>query len=373
MGSNVPSRTRRGNAAVTALTLTGLLGFGALAVDIAWVRVIDAQVEAAIDAGALAGAGFLDGTPEGVTLAVEKAVEFANLNPISIPYEITAQDVQTGHYDPETGEFTPMGAEAPELVDMVQITAKVEGIQAILAGAAFGTESLSTSGTTRAYRPLVTIASEVECFLPLALPTCLFPQDPTTNPPPIDVTMGDSTVDSVGWALPNGVNASDLNSQLVNGCGGETIEVGDTMDVQNGVVSSAVNTVGKILNGRQGAAEPWPTDWLGSPYDRNDPALAYPIDDSLVQDNNWGNVLQGPIALIDLGGEPGTCAGAANFNGVQEVKGFTWGVLYDARGGQDAGFMLQLDFLNEHELGTDSSTDAIGNVTAPPGPPYLVN
>lgn len=55
--------SRRGNAAVVGLSLSALMGFGALMVDLGIQRVTDAQLQAAVEAGALGGASYLDRTP----------------------------------------------------------------------------------------------------------------------------------------------------------------------------------------------------------------------------------------------------------------------------------------------------------------------
>src|SRR5690606_23630301 len=123
---------RRANAAVTALSLGVLLGFGALAVDIAWVRAIGAQLEAATDAGALAGASQLDGTPEGLERAIALAVDVANANPVAVPVRFGPEHVELGRWDPTLHLFEPLGTSAPEITDMVRISTDLDGIPAVL-------------------------------------------------------------------------------------------------------------------------------------------------------------------------------------------------------------------------------------------------
>jgi len=368
------SNRTRANATITALSLASLLGFGALAVDVAWVRYLDAQLEAATDAASLAGASQLDGTEEGLARAVQRAVEVANLNPIAVPLTFGPEHVELGRWDPDARAFIPLGTSAPELTDMVRVTADLDDIPAVLARAAFGVTTLATRGGSGAYRPFEGIpAARVDCYLPLVLPACMFPEDPSINPPPMEVNMGDDTNDTVGWALPGGVNANALRQQLLNPCDGSPLVVGEEIDVQNGVVNSAVSTMGDVINGQGDRSEPWDTELLGPVPQRKQP-VAFPKGQSLVDTDRWGWVVQGPIALVDLGGEPGTCAGAAPFNQDREIRGFTWGVIYDARKGnaQTTGFMLQLDFTNERQYGSGASPDAQGNVTAPSGRMRLV-
>lgn len=367
------ARGRRGNAAVLGISLIGLLGFGALAVDMGWERVANAQLAAALDAATLGGVAYLDGTVEGVELAMERAVWIGNLNPVFVGFEITADDLVPGRYDPDARTFTPLGLDDADQINALRASDRIERFQSILAGAAFGVDSLSTSGVSLAFRPVGGVASEVPCFLPLALPTCMFPDTPIANPEPFHAVFGNNTTDNIAWAFPGNVNAKTLRDHLEDGCSAGSLSVSQNINLTNGVVSSAVDTMGQVLNGHKGSAEPWDDENLGPMYKRKKPH-AFPKGQSLVNDSAWGNVLQGPVAMVDLGGEPGSCAGAANFTGTHQVKGFTWGVIYDVQAGnaQEKGFMIQFDFVTERELGLNAHPDAIGNVTAPYGRPRLV-
>lgn len=368
-----PSR-RRANAAITALSLSALLGFGALAVDIAWVRFLDAQLEAASDAGALAGASQLDGTPEGLERAIALAVDVANRNPIAVDFEWGPEHVELGRWDPLARAFEPLGTSWPEATDMVRMSARLESIPVVLARAAFGVNSLVTHGASGAWRPLDPLpASEVECYLPIVLPTCMFPVHPEVNPPPMKVQFGTDKTDTVGWAMPVNANANSVQKQISDGCEGQPLQTGETMNISNGIVHPALQAVAKEINSPNGRAEPWDTDKLGPLPDHHDPELT--MDPSSVHPPRWGQVLQGPIALVDLGGAPGSCEGASSFNGNRTIETFAWGVIYDVRtqgNAEERGLMLQLDFVNEYLHGSKGSPSGTGNVFAPPGPPVLV-
>lgn len=369
-------RTRRGNAAVTAISLAALLSFGALAVDVAFVRVVNAQLQGSIDAAVLGGAGYLDGTPEGVVNARVGAAYFGNANPVS-GFAFAEEDVKVGIWTEEDGfvEYsgTPNAADAAQ-INALRVDAEHGGITSILAGAAFGITTLSTRASSLAVREMRGKASEVECYLPIALPDCNFPTTPTENPAPIHITFGTALSDNVAWAHPTNANGPNVQSQLNGFCTG-SIAVGDDINVKNGVASSLVSYVAGILNNSgNGTPLPWPAENFpaGPPSPRELP-LAFEASDTLVNGVEWGTVIGGPIALIAMGGTPGSCAGSSNFNQDREITGFTYGFIYDARDGSagEKGFMLQLDFINEYDFGTDTDPNARGNVTAPSGAPKL--
>lgn len=95
---------RRGNVAITALSLSGLLGFSALAIDLGYVRVVNIQLQTALEAGVLGGTAYLDGTVDGANLAHSKAIELAGLNPILGGQALDANAFQLGTWS-EADDF----------------------------------------------------------------------------------------------------------------------------------------------------------------------------------------------------------------------------------------------------------------------------
>jgi len=367
-------RTRRANAAITALSLGVVLGFGALAIDIAYVRVANAQLQSAIDAATLAAAARLDGTEAGLTAAQVVATEIVSLNPVLGGYTLEPDDITFGRWTTD-GAFSPLTASDVADINAVRIDADHGGIGAILAGVAFGRSNLSTNARALAARPVGGTASAVECYLPLALPDCAYQQNPTTNPDPIYVTFGNDKEDSIGWAHHTNANAANVRAQLDGFCT-STLEVGGQMNVNNGQISTEISHVAEIINaakdainsGDNGAAQSWPYDnFPAGPPLKGLPPHAFDHADSLV--TNWGTVLAGPIAIVDM-----PCDNP-KFKGNVTIKGFTYGLIYDVRQGNahTAGFMMQLDFINEYGFGTDSDPEAEGNVILADGPPVLVD
>jgi hypothetical protein len=372
---------RRGNAAITVISMTVLLGFGALAVDIGMVQVANAQLQAAVDAGALGGAGYLDRSPLGMVTAREKAVEIANMNVVPGGWELTLEDVQVGKYIAGTFiEVSPAEYETvdPTLVNAIRVDSVVSDLQAIFGNAAFQQSSLSTSAYSLSFRELADgPAGAMDCLLPFAIPDCEFYDwqggGMETNPSPMEFRMGNANVDNIGWgspfATPNGSSIEDA----LDGTGchdGTMVEIEEELYLNNGQVNSATKYLGDLLNGTGNVAPTnWPIDMIGGmPLRGGDfanPATGKGASD--VSQANWGNVLQGPVALI----EADNCNQNFQFNGTAEITGFAYAYVYDVKSkGNPKNLYIQLDFVNEYDIGGDADPDAVGNVVGF-GPPLL--
>lgn len=365
-------RTRRANAAITALSLGVVLGFGALAVDVAYVRVANAQLQSAIDAATLAAAGRLDGTEAGLAAARQVAAEIVALNPTLGSYTLDPDAIVFGRW--ADGAFVPLSDSDAADINAVRIEADHGGLSAILAGAAFGRSEHATRARALAARPVGGPASEVECYLPFALPDCAYQHNATTNPPPLRVTFGNDKEDNIGWAHKTNANKTNIENQL-NGFCTEPIEVGGTLNMNNGQISNQITHVADIINtakevlnsGEAGAAQDWPYDTFPEGPPRYGGAHTFGTD-SLVKPGAWGTVIAGPIAIVDA-----PCNNP-KFNKNAVIKGFTYGIVYDVRQGNahEAGFMIQLDFVNEYGFGTKTDPTAPGNVIVKDGPPILL-
>lgn len=101
---------RRGVMAVLmALFLIPVLAMVAFSVDLGLMVLLRAEVQSAVDAGALAAAIELQNDPDAVEKAGETAKEFVQLNragaAVTIPED--AIEVETGRFDHDTKVFTP--------------------------------------------------------------------------------------------------------------------------------------------------------------------------------------------------------------------------------------------------------------------------
>lgn len=363
-------RSRRANAAITALSLSVLLGMGALAVDVAYERVANAQLQTALDAAALAAVARLDGTAAAIDTAREVALEVASFNVVYDGFTLAPEQIEFGEWTVDAG-FVP--TLDPDHVNAVRIVGDHTGLRAILAGVAFGEASLDTRARAMAARPRGGPASDVDCWLPIALPYCEFADAAGTIPDPIYVKFGTDKVDNVGWSHPETSSTSGYRDQLLGNCS-EGLGVGDPLQVSNGRNQAVIQDMVKLLNDQlEGNVSDWPYETFpDGPPDTRAMPYAFEKSASSVKDQHWGRVIAGPIALVDLDCDD------PKFNNAQDpprIMGFTYGFIYDVLKGDahDTGFMLQLDFANEYSGGVHDDPGADGNTIRWMSPPVLVN
>ncbi|NOY27933.1 MAG: hypothetical protein GXP62_18875 [Oligoflexia bacterium] len=172
---------RRGSTTVIiATSFIMLAGFAAMAVDLGYARMVDAQLEVAADSGASGGAGFLDGTTAGVTKAHDAAIFYSAANTaygqrVSLsPNQDNAAtgDVVIGHIDLDAMTFRP--TVEPGQANAVMVRAKQGSISASFSKIAFGRDTLSAGACSVAYEPAGLGAETVPYYLPLAVPDCAF-------------------------------------------------------------------------------------------------------------------------------------------------------------------------------------------------------
>ena len=358
-------RNRRGNASIVAFSLVSLLGFSALSVDNGMIRVTHAQLQNAVDAGAYGGAVYLDRTNEGLYAAVDGAVRVGNANDTSFgTYSLTAPDVEIGYYDTHWNftEVTDFTTDQPELVNSVKVSYSIPDITAVMSQV-FRFETLQTSANAAVVRQVNTgVASSVSCYLPLAIPDCEYLDfaGSGVNPPPTWFYFANSNIDNVGWGNPfSNPNTKQIKNSFNDQCAEGEVTIDDTMNVSNGQNNSALKYIGDIINGK-GSVDPtdWPRDDLGRIPRRNG-VTANKAKNSFVSRRSWGNTVQGPVALVDVGD-----CGNPRFTGAMDITGFTWAVIYDGKSkGGNKNLIIQLDFITEHDVGGDISDDAYGNIT----------
>ena len=380
---------RRGNAAsIVALSMGALLGFGALATDVGLMQVTNSELQVAADAAALAGASWLDGTSVGLGNAVVGAANVGSLNHMyGDSVQVNTVEVHLGIYDPDTGNFEEVTTtfDDPGRVNAVRVDMNRQ-TSSVLAKAMPGNfDELPAYGRSTALRPTGGSARRVECYLPFAMPDCHFTQflDTGTNPPPLMFTFSNNNNDNVGWGLPTiNIGASFLNAQLEGQCGNETLEVGSTLFTDNGVKSSTIKFMSDIINENSNVEfSEGPT----AEQIDNIPGMSWPIvrdgvnaniaQDSEISANNWGNAIEGVVALVDLGED---CNNIDFFRQGVEITGFVYAYVYDVKasgggGGKGKGrgggsssaanAWLWFDLMNERELGTGYDQDGIGSIT----------
>jgi hypothetical protein len=358
------------------LLIPVIMGAGAMAIDLGFVFMCQAQEQVVADAAALAAASGINVDID-TARARGRAVAAKHTVGGRVP-DLDEEDIIFGTY--ESGVFKELPDD--EFIDANAAKVDVQDSWSPMLGKLFmKTGMLSPWADAIAVMPAGGPTGSVDCFLPLALPDCAFDLDATKNPDPIHLTFGNNLQDNAAWAHPQIVNTPNVIDQFAGNCTGGEISVGDDLPLGNGVNTPLINKVADMINGDDSGSDAWPTDNFPggppSPRDETNYAFEYTSDnnaDSLVTAARWGFVVAGPIAIVDMKGEPGTCLGIDNFNQSHEIVGFTYAFLYDARKGNahNKGFMLQLDYVNDYDLGGNSDPDAIGNIIGD-DPPVLVN
>lgn len=364
--------SQRGNAQVIGLTMLVLLGFGAMSVDIGLVRLAEVQIQTGVEAAALGGSGYLDNTNVGAVAADNMAQVIGNANTwYGGNLTISATDAQVGSFTPLLG-FVPIddpaNFPAPQLINAVRVTHTSNPFPAVFAALAFNTPSFTESGAALAVRPSGQ-ATSVNCWLPLAIPDCHVAGLPAeTNPPPMEFRFNPSTGDSVAWGDPTGnPSAEGVRDQLSGQCNGGDLDLGDPMYVDEGLKESALLRVMAIMNGLHAVTPSrWPTEELGPIPVQDGVDANLPFPDSAVMTSKYGNVIQGPVALVDAGAD----CDNVSFTGALTISGFSWAVLYDLRGpSSPQNIWVQLDFAHEHETEGDiGDGEGLGNVQAKGAP-----
>ena len=362
-------RTRRGNATVFAFALVPLLGFSALAVDVGAHRMTENELRHATKAAALAGAGYLNGTRDGLYDAIDGAVFVGNRNGVYQDFKVASSQVEIGLY--EDGVFQvrdPASAEPSEVNAVRVVTAHQQ--RAILAPVLSENFTvLNSDAASTAIRPKGGTARFVPCYLPFAIPACVFEADwlKQRQPQPIEFVLNVAGDDNVGWGLPLvNPNTSSIQSQILNDCELGVAETGDTVNISNGQNNSAVKLMAEIINEDHDSAVPeeWPTDYFQQKPKRNG-VEANQKKNSDITSKDWGNNISGVVPIIDTGyfGNGGNC-GNISFTSAMPIVGWTYTYIYDmhSKGNPKMNVWMQFDFLNEYDVGYGYDPDAIGNI-----------
>lgn len=361
-------RLRRGNATVFGLALVPLLGFSALAVDIGAQRMTENELRHATKAAALGGAGYLDGTLEGLYSAINGAVMVGNMNVVYEGFQVTADDVELGQYD--NGVFTvydPASVQDPSIINAVRVVTN-HNQNAILAPVLSSSlTTLPSAADSTAMRPTGGTARFVPCYLPFAIPACVFEADwlKLRQPQPLEFILNVAGDDNVGWGLPLiNPNTNAINAQITGQCDQGVAETGDTVQISNGQNNSAVMLMSEIINENHPVQpDPWPTDYFSRPA-RNGVEANTPSE-SDISGGNFGNNISGVVPIIDAGffGNGGNC-GDISFTSGRPIVGWTYTYIYDmnAGGKGNKNVWMQFDFLNDYDIGYGYDPDAIGNV-----------
>jgi hypothetical protein len=371
-------RARAGNAAFTAVSVLCLLGFGALVVDIGHARKTRAELQNAVDAAAHAAVLEIDFTEAGLEAARAAAVSIGQLNLADgDPVALADADIVFGIHDGDA--FTP--SEDASVVNAVTVAHQKLDVQTIFGLAAFGRETLGAGASALAMIPPPTPASEVSCYLPIAVPKCAIYAEGI-----YDFQASSNPNDSAGWAALPGEdgtrpNADFLKKQLSGEeCAGAMM--GETAEAMNGSAAAATSTALRRINFGDDGEGPfraagneyqppaaWPTEHWPVQPDASERVTGSGVDSSVF----GGYGIAGPLLLVsrdaDNDGEDDFCDdddgdgepdNLPNWTGTMTLEGFAFGMIYDGRAtGSDA--VLRIRVNTEYEF-DDYATDGGGTV-----------
>ncbi len=346
-----PSRTspwaRRGNAAVTVLAMVPLLGFGALAVDVGMLQYSHSQLQIGVDAAAIGGAGYLDGTEAGMKRAIEKAITFGGMNQVlGRPLALTSANIKLGAWDKATGRFT--STTDPKKVTAVLVEKDVSDIGTLFASAAFGSYFMDTTAQSVAKGVPTSGTGRVECFLPIAVPSCYLTKEDVQVYP---VKFSSAQNDNAGWSeIGANPNTDSIRSQLRGNCTQGEAAVGDMVGLNNGEITAAFQEVQTQI---ENSTLWWDaTRWGPIRPAMNGNATGDGDSKSTIHPLSYGKVIEGPVIVFEPTG--GECGSSTQFNQKSPIVGFVWGIVYDVdASGQGKTMRVQLDLTYDHNFGVE--------------------
>ncbi len=348
-----PDKRRGASAIVIALSMVVLLGAAALVVDMGHLSTVQAELQAAADAAAHAGARQLDGSEDGLLLAAEQGHRFANTNEAAQESVLLdgshGSDLELGIWD--DGFFSSGGAAGE--INAVRAVARRADLVPWLSGAAFGSEALAASAESIAVHQ-VDGAGELACFLPMAVADCTITDLYGSGVNHVDFYVNPPSVDNVGWAMPDGnPNASWLRDQLRDCQHDGTAAVGGDVGLNNGTVSSVLTEMAAMLN--EGTGTGWSTEYWGPKPEQ--------LANSGVDEAAYGNTIEGAMFTFT---DDDYCAGSGGgFNEHQTISGFVWASIYDVvTHGPAAGrtIRVRLEVTDVREVGSGGGGQDFGVV-----------
>lgn len=362
-------RARRGsNAMIVSSSILSASGFAALALDIGFLSSARTQLQAVADVTARAGAARLNGTPEGMDAAEATAEAVATANEVwGEAVSMAGTTLTFGVWDVDNADFT-VSDDATQ-VNAIQVDAALTALPTFFAGLAFGQYSMGTAATSTAVvRPGGgTPAGAVDCYIPLAVPKCMIEGNDADTLQDLDLKLSPAGQDTTGWALIGaGANASNVRDQIdsITGSSCAGGEVGDTVNLNNGVQDTQLQGLDAIIEG--GGNGVWddavwgtkPTQWAQSRIS----TASY----------NANYVISGPILVIDVGSDYCTGSGG-NWTGTASLSGFVWGAVYDVGSGPNKNIRMRIDVSTQRPIGTAGGGEVDGGITfTEPGGSYTV-
>jgi Flp pilus assembly protein TadG len=337
---------------MVALSLSVLLGFGALVLNVSYGRYVQQELQNASDAAAHAAVLKLDGTSAGVTNAHNMAVTLAGKNTAAGTYvHLNANlgndpngDVVTGYYNSSTNAFTP--SMSATTANAVKVRAQISSLNLLfnpmnLPGME---DTVAVSAQTQMTASPPSGAGAVNCFIPLAIPECLISYHGGVNAlQNVTLKLNPAGIDNAGWARPFASPSASWTTSQINNCNySGSVAVGDPVYLQNGSVNTAYSD---IVTAVQNSTTTWTTSkWGAKPTQPSN---------SQISPSKWGHTYEGVVMVFDGGSSYCTGSGGA-FNSYAPVKAFMWGAVYDVWSGSASTrtIKMRLDPMTVHAVGT---------------------
>lgn len=341
-------RKRRRGAllVITAGSILVFLGLAALVIDLGMQRVVDTELQVAVDAAAAGAVGHLDRTRKGSAAARDAALRLAAMNgvraagPIRLDRNDTNApegDVVLGNYDLETGVFRP--STDPTLQNAVKVRHDTV-LSTTLGLVTFGVTELRVKGDSIAVRDMGG-AGSVDCYIPLGVPQCMFDDWEPGELQDLVLKLNPPGIDNTGWAGIGGHPSTRFIREQLEDCAPGESRVGDEVNLDNGVNTAALNALAEAVSDSE---DLWDEEAFG--------ALPEQMKASSIDD--YGHVLAGPLLVFDS--KPSFCTAGGKFTGSADVVGFAWGAVYDVRAGgpaEERTVHMRIDRLGDRVIGGD--------------------
>ncbi len=353
MTSPTPQSAIRRGSVVLVLTasLIVLAGFGALVVDVGHARVVGSQIRLASDASAHAATQLLDQTDEGIEKARDAAVFIAS-NHTAAGKTVALEknegnnadgQLVFGEYDFDTSSFDSTAAAKD--VNAVQVSILRDDLTPLWSTISSGTETLRTGARSTVARPYGGGAAAVDCFVPLALPSCVMDSYSTAELNLLEFGLaGNSGKTEIGWAyIGKKPQANNIESLLMDGCSLGEASIDQDVELNNGTIAVDLSVLATLI-------ESSTTSWNAAAWG----PLPAQASNSTVSPAAYGATWEGPIVIF----REDDCS-HVQYNQSAPIDGFAWGAIYDvvANGGKQY-LSMRLETTEQHVVGTRPSPDA---------------
>lgn len=346
--------SRRGNTTVIlALSSTAIVGMAALAIDLGYARVVQAHLQNVADAAAHAGSNQFDGTDEGIINARMMAQQIAYQNPVNgIPVYLHYSDITVGYWDTTTRTF--MATMDPKYANTLRVTPSIDNLALLFAPLATGATSMPIRARS-AMKAQHGGAGAVDCYLPVAVPSCLIPHHTLPGMQNVTLSLNPPAIDNVGWGKPEG-NPSDawVRDQFADCRASGWAEVGDDLGLGNGVNTDAMN---ELIAEFGTTTTRWDTTKWGAQPPR--------ITGSSLNTTVYGRTVEGAVPVF--ASDESFCRGTGGmWSGEKVISGFIWGAIYDVKNTGSAAsrtIRMRVDVLSEHDAGSLMGGPNYGIVT----------